>query len=55
MVTPEPVPDIVTDQNILEMFNVTELKEMAKKRKLKGYAKKKRADLIKMLSESSSN
>jgi len=50
-VTPEPLPEIVTDTNILEMFNVIELKQMAKKRGIKGYSTKKRADLIKILSQ----
>jgi hypothetical protein len=50
-VIPEPLPEMITDRNILEMFNATELKQMAKKRKIKGYSKKKRADLIKVLSQ----
>jgi hypothetical protein len=51
-VTPEPLPDVITDPNILEMFNVTELKKIAKKRGIKGYSKHKRNQLIKTLSES---
>jgi hypothetical protein len=54
-VTPEPLPEIVTEPKILEMFNVTELRAMAKKRGLKGYSNKRRADLIKMLSDGDKN
>ncbi len=50
-VTPQPLPDKVTDPNILEIFNVSELKAIAKKRGLKGYSKKKRNELISMLSQ----
>lgn len=53
-VTPEPLPENLTP-DILEMFNVEDLKKIAKKRGMKGYSKKNKADLIKMLSESSSN
>ncbi len=48
-VTPEPLPDVITDAKILDMFNLTELKAMAKKRGLKGYSNKKKAQLTKML------
>jgi len=51
-VTPEPLPDNITDPNILDIFNVKDLRAIARKRRLKGYSKKKRADLIKMLSQS---
>jgi len=50
-VTPQPLPEKITDTNLLEIFNVSELKAMAKKRGLKGYSNKKRNKLIKMLSQ----
>jgi len=50
-VTPEPLPDNVTDPKILDMYNVKDLRAIAKQRGLKGYSNKKRADLIKMLSQ----
>lgn len=51
-VTPEPLPNNISDPKILEIFTVKELKEIAKQRGIKGYSKKKRNDLIKMLSQS---
>ncbi|NES85862.1 MAG: hypothetical protein F6K10_33230 [Moorea sp. SIO2B7] len=50
-VTSEPLPEIIKDPTILELFTVGELKKMAKKRSITGYSNKKRTALIKMLSE----
>lgn len=49
--TPEPLPDVITDPQLLATFNQTELKKMAKKRGLTGYSGLKKAALIKLLSE----
>lgn len=49
-VTPEPLPDVITDSTWLETFNATDLKKMAKKRGLSGYSKLKKTTLIKLLS-----
>lgn len=48
-VDPEPLPEIITDLKLLNTFNATELKQMAKKRGLTGYSKLKKADLVKAL------
>lgn len=49
--TPEPLPDVITDPQLLEIFTQTELKKMAKKRGLKGYSGLKKNALVKLLSE----
>ncbi|OKH16958.1 transcription termination factor rho family protein [[Limnothrix rosea] IAM M-220] len=49
-VTPQPLPDVITDCAWLETFNATELKKMAKKRGFSGYSKFKKAELVKLLS-----
>ncbi|MBD2428392.1 transcription termination factor rho family protein [Phormidium sp. FACHB-1136] len=51
--TPQPIPEITTDTRLLEMMAVGELKAMAKKKGLTGFAKLKKPDLIKLLSEAS--
>lgn len=48
--TPEPLPDVITEPDLLSTFTVAELKKMAKKRSLSGYTKLKKNDLIKLLS-----
>ncbi|MEM9214998.1 MAG: transcription termination factor rho family protein [Cyanobacteria bacterium P01_F01_bin.150] len=48
---PEPMPEVITDPAFLELFTATELKAMAKKRKLSGYSKLKKPALIEMLSQ----
>jgi hypothetical protein len=51
--TPQPIPEITTDTRLLEMMAVGELKAMAKKKGLTGFAKLKKPDLVKLLSEAS--
>ena len=50
--TPEPMPDIITEPQILDTMNTTELKKMARKKGLSGYSKMKRADLVAVLMSS---
>lgn len=47
--TPEPIPEVVQDRSLLESFNVTQLRSMAKKRQVSGYSKLKKADLVEQL------
>ena len=49
--TPSPLPDVITDLELLEIFTVGELKKMAKKRGFKGYSKFGRSKMLKLLSE----
>ena len=48
--TPQPMPEVITDPAILKTLTSTELKKMAKKRGITGYSKLKKADLIETLS-----
>lgn len=48
--TPEPMPEVITDAKILETMTATELKKMAKKQGISGYSKMRKADLIAALS-----
>ncbi|MGD1713176.1 Rho termination factor N-terminal domain-containing protein [Dapis sp. BLCC M172] len=48
--TPEPIPEIITDRNILNSMTVTDLKKMAKKQEIPGYTKKKKEELVELLS-----
>ncbi len=48
--TPEPMPEVISDANILRTLTATELKKMAKKREISGYSKMKKADLVEALS-----
>jgi hypothetical protein len=48
-VEPETLPDVITDRKLLDSFNATELKNMAKKRGITGYTKLKKVDLIEKL------
>ena len=47
--TPEPIPVVVRDRGLLESFNAKQLRDMAKKRQLKGYSKMSKSKLIDML------
>lgn len=47
--TPEPMPDVVTDRALLESMTATQLKDMAKKRDIVGISKLKKADLVNLL------
>jgi hypothetical protein len=48
--TPQPMPEIIQDPAILKDLTTTELKAMAKKRKLTGYSKMKKQELVELLS-----
>ncbi|MGB2924946.1 MAG: transcription termination factor rho family protein [Limnothrix sp.] len=48
---PEPLPEVITDESLLNTFTAAELKKMAKKRGFSGYAKFKKGELVKLLSE----
>ncbi|PSR18085.1 transcription termination factor rho family protein [filamentous cyanobacterium CCP3] len=47
--TPEPMPEVVTDRALLESLTTTQLKDMAKKRNIAGLSKLKKADLVNLL------
>ena len=49
--TPQPMPEVITDPAILKSLTVTELKKMAKKRGISGYSKLKKSELISVLAE----
>ncbi|MDY6936978.1 MAG: Rho termination factor N-terminal domain-containing protein [Cyanobacteriota bacterium] len=49
--TPQPMPDEIKDFRILQSFSAVELKKMAKKRGLSGYSKKKKSELVQLLSQ----
>ncbi|NEQ67935.1 MAG: Rho termination factor [Symploca sp. SIO2D2] len=50
--TPEPIPDVITDPELLDTFTVGELRKMATKRGMSGTSKMKKADLVAVLSKS---
>ncbi|WP_035984852.1 Rho termination factor N-terminal domain-containing protein [Leptolyngbya sp. KIOST-1] len=47
--TPEPMPEVITDRALLESLNTQQLKAMAKKRDIEGLSKLKKADLVNLL------
>ncbi|MDB9527045.1 Rho termination factor N-terminal domain-containing protein [Oscillatoria sp. CS-180] len=47
--TPQPIPKVITDRRLLDSFSTKELKVLAKKREIRGYSKKKKAELIELL------
>ena len=49
--TPQPMPDIITDSKILNTLTATDLKKMAKKKGIVSYSKLKKAELVNLLSE----
>lgn len=49
--TPEPIPEIIKEPEILNGMTAATLKKMAKKRGLSGYSKYKKFDLVKLLSK----
>ncbi|WP_243147028.1 Rho termination factor N-terminal domain-containing protein [Scytonema sp. UIC 10036] len=49
--TPQSMPEVITDPSILNTLTVTQLKDMAKKRGISGYTKKKKPELIEVLSK----
>lgn len=50
--TPQPMPDTITDPTILKTMSTADLKVMAKKRGLAGISKMKKDDLVSALSKS---
>lgn len=49
--TPQPMPEIITDPVLLKSLTAAALKKMAKKRGITGYSKLKKTDLINVLSQ----
>ena len=49
--TPQPMPEVITDPAILKTLTATELKKMSNLRGITGYSKLKKADLIDVLSK----
>lgn len=52
--TPQPMPDTITDADILATMSTADLKAMAKKRGISGISKMKKDDLVVALSQSAS-
>lgn len=50
--TPEPMPEVVTDRRLLESLSTVQLKDIAKKRDIKGVSKLKKPDLVNLLAAS---
>ena len=49
--TPELMPDDIKDPKVLNTLTITELKKIAKKRKLSGYSKYSKSKLVNILSQ----
>lgn len=49
--TPQPLPDVIKDPAILNTMTAKDLKNMAKKRGISGYSKKKKGELVVLLSK----
>jgi hypothetical protein len=49
--TPQPLPEVTSDPQILAMLTTDELKKMAKKRNIPKYTKLKKPELIELLSQ----
>ncbi len=49
--TPQPTPEVITDGNTLNSLTVAQLKDMAKKQGITGYTKKKKQELVDLLSK----
>jgi Rho termination factor, N-terminal domain len=52
--TPQPLPAVLNDPAVLATLSTPELKKMAKDRKLKGYTKLKKTELVERLSSTQS-
>nr|WP_199298334.1 Rho termination factor N-terminal domain-containing protein [Trichocoleus sp. FACHB-40] len=48
--TPQPLPELIKDSTTLSTLTAGELRDMAKKRGIPGYSKKKKDELVKLLS-----
>ncbi len=48
-VDPEPLPEVITDRQLLDSFTAAELKKMATKRGIKGCTKLKKPELVEKL------
>jgi hypothetical protein len=48
--TPQPLPAVLNDAKLLAQLSTTELKKMAKERKIPGYSKMKKPELVEQLS-----
>jgi hypothetical protein len=49
--TPQPMPEVIKDSTTLNTLTARELRDMAKKRGISGYSKKKKDELVKLLSQ----
>lgn len=49
--TPQPMPDVIKDSTTLNTLTAGELKNIAKQRGISGYSKKKKDELVKLLSQ----
>jgi hypothetical protein len=49
--TPQPMPEVIKDSTSLNTLTAGELRDMAKKRGISGYSKKRKNDLIELLSQ----
>ena len=47
--TPAPMPDVIRDRSLLESFNAKQLRDVAKKRQVKGYSKMSKPELVEVL------
>ncbi|BAU64767.1 hypothetical protein STA3757_21420 [Stanieria sp. NIES-3757] len=49
--TPQPISDVIKEHIILNTLSTTELKKIAKERGITGYSKKKKDELVELLSQ----
>ncbi len=48
--TPQPIPEVIKNSTTLNTLTARELRDMAKKRGIPGYSKKKKGELVELLS-----